>query len=123
MINIRALHFFARFLFVLVFFTALFAGMKSKPVPQVVPHFDLILHCGVFAVLGGLWVFAVSSRWWLWGLLGLLLFGAGLEFWQGWLMPERTASLVDMGANTTGVILGGVVAVVLARFLRRKVRI
>lgn len=121
MINIRALNVVARFLFALVFFTALFAGMKSKPVPQVIPHFDLMLHCGVFAVLGALWVFAVSARWWLWGLLGLLLFGAGLELWQGWIMPARTASYVDMGANTLGVFLGGTVAVALARFLRQKI--
>lgn len=120
MINIRALNVVARFLFALVFFTALFAGMKSKPVPQVIPHFDLMLHCGVFAVLGALWVFAVSARWWLRGLLGLLLFGAGLELWQGWIMPARTASYVDMGANTLGVFLGGTVAVALARFLRQK---
>ncbi|WP_428820444.1 hypothetical protein [Microbulbifer sp. MCCC 1A16149] len=121
MSNIRALHVVARFLFVLVFFTALFAGMKSKPVPQVVPHFDLMLHCGVFAVLAGLWVFSVSARWWLLGLLGLLLFGAGLELWQGWVMPARTASLIDMGANATGVFVGGILAMVLARFLRQKI--
>nr|WP_010133598.1 hypothetical protein [Microbulbifer agarilyticus] len=117
MIKLSRIYIAARLLFVLVFLAALFAGIKSKPVPQVVPHFDLILHCGVFAVLAVLWVFSVSATKWLWGLFGLLVFGAGLELWQGWMMPARTASQVDMAANGAGVILGGSFAVILARFL------
>ncbi len=117
MIEIRNLKLVARLLFLFVLGTALFAGMKSQPVPQVIPHFDLLLHCGVFAVLAVLWVFAVTRRWRYWGVCGLLLLGAALELWQGWMMPERTASMVDMGANASGVVIGSFVALVLARFL------
>ncbi|MCK7598398.1 hypothetical protein M0G74_14045 [Microbulbifer sp. CAU 1566] len=120
-IEIRYLKFIARLLFIVVLCAALFAGMKSRPVPQVIPHFDLMLHSGVFAVLAVLWVFAVSVRMRGWGLLGLLLLGAGLELWQGWMMPARTASVLDMAANTAGVFVGGVVAMILARFLPHEV--
>ncbi|WP_199775592.1 hypothetical protein [Microbulbifer pacificus] len=119
-IEIRHVKLFARLLFVVVLGVALFAGMKSRPVPQLVPHFDLMLHGGVFALLASLWVLAVSRRWWGWGLLGLLLLGAALECWQGWMMPARTASLEDMAANASGVLVGGCVAMILARFLPHK---
>ena len=108
----------ARLLFALILIMALVAGMKSQPVTQVIPHFDLILHCGVFAVLAFLWLVGTARRFWLWGLVGLLLLGAGLELWQGWIMPARTASLFDMAANGTGVALGALAFFVLARFLR-----
>ncbi|WP_406828066.1 hypothetical protein [Microbulbifer sp. ARAS458-1] len=118
MFKIRHLMLLARLLFIAVLSVALFAGMKSEPVPQLVPHFDLMLHSGAFALLAGLWVLGTARRFWIGGLLGLLLLGALLEFWQGWLMPARTASLVDMAANGAGVVVGGSFAILLARFLR-----
>ncbi|WOX04844.1 VanZ family protein [Microbulbifer pacificus] len=120
-IEIRHVKLLARLLFICVLGVALFAGAKPKPVPQVVPHFDLMLHCGVFAVLALLWGMAVSRRRWIWGLAGLLFLGAGLELWQGCMMPARTASLADMAANTLGVFVGTVVFLIfLARFLPNK---
>lgn len=117
MIEIRHVKLLARLLFICVLGVALFAGMMPKPVPQAVPHFDLMLHCGVFAVLALLWVVAVSRCRWVWGLAGLLLLGAGLELWQGWMMPARTASLTDMAANASGVLIGACIGMLLARFL------
>ncbi|SEA33962.1 hypothetical protein [Microbulbifer marinus] len=99
-----------RGLFLLVLGVALFAGLKAQPVPQVVSHFDLMLHFGAFAALSALWLLGFSRRWWLPGLVFLLVVGAAIELWQGWLLPGRTASLVDMSANFGGVLLGGLSA-------------
>ncbi|SDJ66639.1 VanZ family protein [Microbulbifer yueqingensis] len=96
--------------FLLVLAAALYAGLKAQPVPQVVSHFDLILHFGAFATLSVLWVLGFPRRWWLPGLTFLLFLGAGIELWQGWALPGRTASLVDMAANASGVAAGFVLA-------------
>lgn len=103
-------------LFVLrgLFFVALavvvYAGMKAQPVPQVVGHFDLMLHFGAFGLLSALWVLGFSRELRLLGLVGLLVLGGGIELWQGWALAERQASFVDMAANASGVILGGGIA-------------
>ena len=119
-IEMRTLVKLARFLFILVLGVALYAGMKTKPVPQVVPNFDLMLHFGVFGTLAFLWLLGVSRFWRPLGLLGLLLLGAVIELWQGWVMPARTASLTDMAANGSGVLLGAFAFYCLAWFFSRQ---
>ena len=113
-----------RGLFLLLLGVALYAGLKAQPVPQVVSHFDLMLHFGAFAVLSALWVFGFARRLWLRGLIFLVCVGAGIELWQGWMLPGRVASLVDMSANLAGVFAGGVCAMIvlykLQPFLERQ---
>lgn len=94
-------------LFFLTLVVAVCAGVKATPVPQLVTHFDLMLHFGAFAVMSVLWVLAFPRNRWLLGFVGLLVLGGGIELWQGWALPGRQASFVDMVANVGGVVLGG----------------
>jgi VanZ family protein len=67
---------------------------------------DKLQHFGAYALLAGLVTVALEARrWWLWGLLGLVIFGAGLEVLQG--LVGRDMSFKDEIANTLGVIAGG----------------
>lgn len=108
-------------MFLLVLAAALHAGLKARPVPQVVSHFDLILHFGAFAALSMFWLLGFARRWWLPGVTFLLFVGAGIEVWQGWGLPGRTASLVDMSANAGGDC-GFAAAEVLLGFSPKKIK-
>jgi VanZ family protein len=67
---------------------------------------DKFQHFGAYALLAGLLTLSLEARrWWLWGLLGLIAFGAGLELLQG--LVGRDMSYRDEIANTLGVIAGG----------------
>jgi VanZ family protein len=67
---------------------------------------DKLQHFGAYALLAGLLTLSLEARrWWLWGLLGLIAFGAGLELLQG--LVGRDMSYRDEIANTLGVIAGG----------------
>ena len=101
---------------------ALYAGLKSQPIPQVVSHFDLILHFGVFCVMSALWSIGFPRRWRLPGMLFLCLVGFAIECWQGWALVGRTASVVDMAANITGVLAGAFAAVVFQDYFLNKFR-
>ncbi|KUJ82432.1 VanZ family protein [Microbulbifer flavimaris] len=109
----------ARGLFVLLLAIALFAGLKARPVPQVVSHFDLILHFGAFAALSGLWVIGFARP--LVGIAVLVAIGLGIEVWQGWMLPGRTADGWDMLANTLGVFCGWLSMMLLSRFVLSRV--
>ncbi|WP_345550388.1 hypothetical protein [Microbulbifer aestuariivivens] len=103
----------ARCLFVFLLVFALFSGLKSQPMPQVVPHFDLLLHFGAFALLMGLWVVGFARP--LLGVAVLIAIGLGIELWQGLLLPARTADERDILANISGVFSGWLAMVVLRR--------
>lgn len=93
----------------MVLVVAVYSGVKAQPVPQVVSNFDLILHFGAFGLLSALWVLGLPRGRWL-GLVALLVLGGGIELWQGWALVDRQASLIDMAANASGVIVGGGIA-------------
>jgi glycopeptide antibiotics resistance protein len=63
----------------------------------------------MFMPLGGL-IASVSMRslWWTSGVLGLAL-SLCIEFAQYTWLPERTASVGDLVANTAGALVGGVI--------------
>lgn len=103
----------SRGLFLLLLGIALYAGLKAQPFPQVVTNFDLMLHFGAFAALSVLWFFGFARRWWLLGIVSLVCVGVGIELWQGWMLPGRVASMVDMLANIFGVFSGGVCALII----------
>lgn len=83
----------------------LFAGLRPEPVPQEFVQQDKLHH------LLGLAVFVYTLRLAMPRLHGAWLAAIGLvaaaliELGQG-LLPLRTASLADMGANSLGVLLG-----------------
>ena len=99
-----------RALFFIMLAVAVYAGLKAQPVPQLVSHFDLMLHFGAFGLLSALWLLGFPRQQWLLGVVGLLLLGGGIELWQGWLLAGRQASFVDMAANGSGVLLGAGIA-------------
>jgi VanZ family protein len=67
---------------------------------------DKLQHFGAYALMAGLLTVSLEARrWWLWGLLALVGFGAGLEVLQG--VVGRDMSFKDEVANTLGVIAGG----------------
>ncbi|AOS97204.1 hypothetical protein AUP74_01773 [Microbulbifer aggregans] len=105
----------ARGLFVVLLAAALFAGLKSTPVPQVVSHFDLILHFGAFAALAGLWMIGFTRP--PVGIFVLITIGLGIEVWQGWMLPGRTADGWDILANSLGVFCGWFSILLLSRFV------
>jgi len=108
-----------RILFVLVLAVVVFAGGLPTPIPQLFSYFDLALHFGAFmtlGVLGLLLPYAQKSRLhWVAGFTALLLIGIGIELWQGWWLPARQASLLDILADTAGVLVGAGIAF----FMRR----
>jgi len=95
-----------RGMFLLLLSIALYSGLKSQPVPQVISHFDLMLHFGVFFAMSVFWQAGFPRRWQLFGMIFLLLLGVSIEFWQGWWLPGRTASMIDVLANSLGVASG-----------------
>jgi len=67
---------------------------------------DKLQHFGAYAALAALITVALEARrWWLWGLLALIIYGGCLEILQG--MVGRDMSIYDEIANTLGVIVGG----------------
>jgi VanZ family protein len=96
----------------------LFSGLKAEPVPQLFQQQDKLHHLLGFAALAFslrvafpraqvVWLMAVS-------LTAALLIELGQDF-----LPQRTASLGDMLANTLGVLLGGLCSLALEAWLRR----
>jgi VanZ family protein len=67
---------------------------------------DKLQHFCAYALMAGLLTVSLEARrWWFWGLVGLVAFGAGLEILQG--LVGRDMSFKDEIANTLGVIAGG----------------
>lgn len=85
--------------------------------PRVVPHwphFDKVLHAGVYALLGLLFYRALDTLAGLTGRRALILalsavmatlFGAGDEWHQSF-VPARSAEFADLLADFTGGVLG-----------------
>lgn len=59
------------------------------------------------------------SRWWLAIVLGCALSGF-IELAQLLFLPERHASLVDVATNTTGTVLGCLLALAILRWFDRR---
>jgi VanZ family protein len=78
------------------------------PGPSI-PAKDKIIHATVYAVLGFLWIFPLSSLkvsylfWIAWGIT--TLFGISDEFHQKYI-PGRTFEVADMLANSVGAFFG-----------------
>lgn len=67
---------------------------------------DKLQHFAAYALLAALITVTLEARkWWLWGLLGLVIYGGLLEILQG--LVGRDMSFLDEVANTLGVIAGG----------------
>src|ERR1044072_6301418 len=64
---------------------------------------DKLQHFGAYALMAALLTVSLEARrWWLWGLLALIIMGGVLEVLQG--IVGRDMSFRDEIANTLGVI-------------------
>lgn len=95
--------------FIVVLGIILFAGLRSEPVPQVFNHQDWLHHAAAFAALVCSARLAFPRVRTFWMVLYCLMLALLIELGQG-LLPMRTASVGDMVANITGVLIGLMVA-------------
>lgn len=97
----------------------LFSGLKPEPVPQMFPQQDKLHHLLGFAALAFSLRLAFARAHFGWllaaSLMAALLIELGQEF-----LPQRTASMGDMLANTLGVLLGAGCSLVLEAWLRSR---
>ena len=92
-----------QFLLLLVVFTYL--GLTPSP-ENTVPMFnDKLMHCSGYFVAGTSISFAFPYWSFLQRAAFLIIYSCGIEVGQ-YFMPPRTFDVFDIGANTTGVILG-----------------
>ncbi|MGR5145017.1 VanZ family protein [Photobacterium alginatilyticum] len=85
-----------------------------------IPHLDKLLHVAaywLYALLALLASRDIHRRWLVgWMLLLLILHGTVLEYLQITLAVGREASLPDIVANTTGIVLGYVTMLIYQHF-------
>jgi len=76
----------------------------------------------LFVPLGLLIALLVPTKWWWAVILGLVLVAGGIELGQALFLPGRVPSLDDVIANSTGGLIGVVIAAIIrgiARATRR----
>jgi len=77
-----------------------------------IPHFDKVAHLGAYGVWSFLFLLAAQKtlgycKQRMWQIVGLLiLVGCGLEFGQYYMHEGRSFEVLDMLANTVGVMTG-----------------
>ena len=100
-----------------VLLCAVLAGSVTTsplPAPGYVSHADKFIHAGAYAVLG-LWFGQLLTTAKYWALVtSLAAFGAAIELIQ-FLLPHRTASVLDLLANLVGLLI----AVFILRYLSK----
>ena len=99
-----------RILFFAVLGITIAGGVSSSGGPRLFNYFDLVLHFGAFGALGGLLVLSFARQRWMPGAIGLVVLGGVIELVQGTFLPGRHASALDFVADTSGVLLGVVIA-------------
>ncbi|MGV8842922.1 MAG: VanZ family protein [Pseudomonas sp.] len=97
----------------------LFSGLKPEPVPQMFQQQDKLHHLLGFAALAFSLRLGFARTHFGWLLAASLMAALLIELGQGFL-PQRTASLGDMLANTLGVLLGAGCSLALEAWLRTR---
>jgi VanZ family protein len=92
--------------FVAVALVVLLAGFDPHPLPELFPQQDKLHHLFGFAALLFTARVAFPRVPGTWLAAATLAAALAIEIGQGLLLPERSASLGDMLANTAGVLLG-----------------
>ncbi|MEM8556995.1 MAG: VanZ family protein [Bacteroidota bacterium] len=80
--------------------------IPGQDLPPQLLSLDKLVHLGLFAVLGVLWMRAVPRRAWPWVLVGGLAYGIGTELYQGMLPWPREPDPFDALADGVGLLLG-----------------
>ncbi len=110
---------FQRTLAIIAFWLAIGAVIWGQLGPGEGESFlwDKLQHFLAYAVLASLATMALDAKgYWLWALMGLILFGAFMEVAQGIL--GRDMSKADELANILGVIAGGTAGWIYCRIRR-----
>ena len=83
------------------------------PLPELAGGYDdKLAHGFIYSVLMAWFAVIVARPAWRDVAIALSALGAGLECCQA-LLPYRTASFADIVANTLGLVLGSVIALIL----------
>jgi VanZ family protein len=109
-------YYWKTFTWLLVMFYVLFSPSNKIPQSKLfnLPHFDKIVHFGIFAVL--LWIFLTESEKQLGTgikntykiLIAFILFAAVSEVIQYYYIVGRSGSIYDFLADITGFISGSI---------------
>lgn len=93
-----------------VSYTALVAFVSLKPASGVsIGSYDKAAHFLTYALFAGLaWGISRSSRSFAYVCAAIVVYGALMEFGQSF-VPGRDMSMLDLVANTMGVVLGAVI--------------
>ena len=92
--------------FLLALIIVAYLSLKPGIPGQIYDGLDKWRHIAAYGVLGISGTLAFSARRYFWPLLaGLTLYGAALELAQT-VVPYRTGSWPDFGANVAGVVIG-----------------
>ena len=81
---------------------------------------EAILNVLMFVPLGLLLVFLMPSRWWWLAVLGCAAVSFGVELVQAVALSGRSATFIDVVANSTGGAIGSVVALLWLRVRERR---
>lgn len=91
-------------LFSIFLFTHNFHGSGGPGIP----HFDKFVHFCLFSGLVSITLFDTRRKpeWRNWIIFSILGYGISIEVFQGLFLPYRTGNLLDVIADTAGVIAG-----------------
>lgn len=99
-------------------------GSLWPNVPQVTSGMsDKLLHFAAYAGLAFMFAGVVERSHWGRVLVGLLLFGAGIELAQAYLSSTRSGEWLDLAANAGGVAAGLLTAALFPRSWCREIEI
>lgn len=100
--------------FVVALLIVAYLSLKPGIPGHIYDGLDKWRHIAAYGVLGVSGTLAFAARRYFWPLLvGLTLYGAALELAQT-VVPHRTGSWPDFGANVAGVVIGVIVMRVVA---------
>lgn len=88
--------------------------------PLEISFFDKILHFSAYFVLTSTWLF--SQRLKNNGIIiiiAIFLYGALLEFCQGWFAPNRTKDYADIVANSAGILFAALLFKYIYNYLKK----
>lgn len=100
----KAADVFWKILFFLALAAIAIACFWSTPIPYTQPPLDKYLHVLGFAALGVCMFRALSWPLWL-SAIQLLVLGVVIELGQEWFLPMRTFSVLDVLADTFGIMV------------------
>jgi VanZ family protein len=98
------------------FLILLACSLPGKEIPEapLFPHFDKLVHFGLFFVWSILWLARYPSRW-LVILVSGIIFGIFIEFYQEWLPIGRSFDWWDAVADSFGAVTGTIIFLALTR--------